>query len=218
MGNSDNDTTNQGNTTQQSHLWKGDFGNDYVQRNAPDKEFIQARTKLWAKILDRIKGDLPKSIIEIGSNAGGNLLAIDKLINVDFFAIEPNDKARESLINSGIIDAKNVRNNLATKIDFPDGVADLAFTSVVLIHIHPDQLLQALNEIYRLSSKYIVCIEYFNDKPVTIEYRGENDALFKRDFGSYWMDNFPDLKLIDYGFAWKRATAIDNMTWWIFKK
>ena len=212
MENSDN------NTTKQSKLWKGDFGNDYVQRNLPDKKALQARIKLWAQILDSIKGDLPNSILEVGANVGGNLLAIDKIIDVDFFAIEPNDMARENLINSGIIDEKNIRNNLATKIDFPDNVAELAFTSVVLIHIHPDQLLQALNEIYRVSSKYIVCIEYFNDKPVTIQYRGEGDALFKRDFGSYWMDNFPNLKLVDYGFAWKRATTIDNMTWWVFQK
>ena len=71
---------------------------------------------------------------------------------------------------------------------------------------------------HRVSSRYIACSEYFSDKPETIPYRGQTDALFKRDFGGMWLDLFPDLKVLDYGFSWKRTTGLDNLTWWMFEK
>ena len=42
--------------------------------------------------------------------------------------------------------------------------------------------------------------------------------LFKRDFGGFWLDNFPDLQVVKYGFSWKRLTGLDNLTWWVFEK
>ena len=71
---------------------------------------------------------------------------------------------------------------------------------------------------YRVSNRYIVCIEYFSDKPEEIEYRGQSGMLWKRDFGSFWMEQHPDLKLLDYGFFWRRATGLDNLTWWLWEK
>ena len=94
----------------------------------------------------------------------------------------------------------------------------MAFTSGVLIHIHPDDLLDSMGEIHRVAKRYVVCIEYFSDKPEMIPYRGHDDRLFKRDFGSYYLDNFPDLSVVDYGFSWKRLTGLDNLTWWVFEK
>ena len=94
---------------------------------------------------------------------------------------------------------------------------DIVFTCGVLIHIHPENLLDAMKEIYRVSKKYIVCAEYFSDKDEEINYHGEDGLLFKKDFGSFYLDNFPNLKLIDYGFSWKRVTGMDNLTWWIFE-
>jgi spore coat polysaccharide biosynthesis protein SpsF len=107
---------------------------------------------------------------------------------------------------------------VAADIGLPDGAVDLAFTSGVLIHIHPDQLLASCREIHRVARRYIVCSEYFADTPQEVPYRGNRDALFKRDFGGFYLDNFPDLALVDYGFAWKRSTGLDNPTWWVFAK
>ena len=41
--------------------------------------------------------------------------------------------------------------------------------------------------------------EYFNRTPVMINYRGEDDRLFKRDFGKLFVENF-DCNVLDYGF------------------
>ena len=122
------------------------------------------------------------------------------------------------MIEDGILAASDVRDGLALSINWPDAVADLVFTSGVLIHIHPDNLEASLREIYRCASRWIVTIEYFSDKQEMIPYRGHKDKLFKRDFGGYWLDMFSDLRVIAYGFVWKRVTGLDNLTWWLFEK
>ena len=48
--------------------------------------------------------------------------------------------------------------------------------------------------------------------------RRRTGLLFKRDFGALWMDRFHGLRIVDYGFFWKRATGLDNLTWWLFEK
>ncbi len=135
-----------------------------------------------------------------------------------FYAVEPNNKARAILSRDGLVSETDLRGGMASGIEFPDGVADLAFTSGVLIHIHPDHLPASLSEIHRCARRWIGCIEYFSDKPEMIPYRGHDDRLFKRDFGGLWLDSFPDLATVAYGFAWKRDTGLDNLTWWLFEK
>ena len=99
-----------------------------------------------------------------------------------------------------------------------DPQADLAFTCGVLIHVHPDDLAQACRELHRVARRHLLCIEYFAQKPEAIPYRGREDLLFKRDFGGFWLDQFPALEVVDVGFLWKRTTGWDDATWWLFRK
>lgn len=133
-------------------------------------------------------------------------------------ALEPNPTARRTLTEDGVVPAADVMDGFAASIPLPEAAADLVFTCGVLIHIHPDDLQASVREIHRVATRYIVCIEYFSDKPEMIPYRGHQDRLFKRDFGGLYLDLFADLHVLDYGFAWKRATGLDNLTWWLFEK
>jgi spore coat polysaccharide biosynthesis protein SpsF len=198
--------------------WRGGFGNEYVDRNVASSGMLQSRVRLWAEILSAAGGNQPASILEIGANIGINLRALRALTSAEFYAVEPNDKARATLVADGIVLPANLRAGAANQIGLPDGVADLAFTSGVMIHIPPADLDQSCREIYRCAKSYIVCIEYFSDKPVALDYRGHDDLLFKRDFGGYWLDLFPSMTPLKWGFAWKRTTGLDNLTWWIFRK
>jgi pseudaminic acid biosynthesis-associated methylase len=209
---------NQAKTTPQVEFWRGEFGDDYTDRNLGTRAQLASRIAMWSEILKPLVGKMPNSILEVGCNLGINLRALRALTPATLLAVEPNEKAREVLLNGGIVEATNLRGGMAQSIDFADGVADLAFTSGVLIHIHPDHLLPACKEIHRCANRYVACVEYFSDKPEMIRYRGHDDRLFKRDFGGYWMDNFPDLTVLDTGFAWKRTTGLDNLTWWLFEK
>ncbi len=204
--------------TEQVRFWRGEFGDGYTDRNANTREQIEARVALWARITGRLDGAPPRSILEVGANIGNNLRALRQLTSAEFFAVEPNEKARQILIDDGVVGEKNLRSGFAAAIDLPDAAVDLAFTSGVLIHIHPDDLPASCAEIHRVTRRYIVCIEYFADKPEELTYRGHDERLFKRDFGAMWLDEHPDLQVVDYGFVWKRVTGLDNMTWWLFEK
>src|SRR5262245_41149402 len=204
--------------TPHAEFRKGELGDDYTDRNVASTAQMQARLALWSEILSYTISAPPSSILEIGPNLGINLRALRLLSSARRFAVEPNEKARLILVRDHVVALDDVRDGLASKIDLPDGVADLAFTSGVLIHIHPDHLSASLNEIYRCSKRWIACIEYFSDTPQMIPYRGHDDRLFKRDFGALWLDSFSDLRTVAYGFAWKRVTGLDNLTWWLFEK
>lgn len=204
--------------TPQAQFWRGDFGTDYIQRNLANARQLRSRTALWAKIVDRFVGAPPESILEVGSNIGNNLRALRTLLDAEMYALEPNGEARKILVEDGVVDAGHAMDGLATAIPLADNAVDMAFTSGVLIHIHPDDLSASMGEIYRVASRYIVCIEYFSDKPEMIPYRGHDDRLFKRDFGGFYLDLFPSMKVLDCGFAWKRLTGLDNLTWWVFEK
>ena len=202
----------------QERFWRGRFGDAYAQRNASTTAELRARTVLWARILRCMAGAPPSSILEVGANVGNNLRALRDLTGAELMAVEPNARARKKLVGDGVVTAANLRNGVAAAIDFPDGAADLAFTSGVLIHIHPDDLLGSCREIHRVARRYVVCVEYFAVEPEEIAYRGHRERLFKRDFGGFWLDNFPDLRVLDYGFAWRRLTGLGNLTWWGFEK
>ena len=160
----------------------------------------------------------PSKILEVGANIGLNIRALQRFHQAEYFAIEPNKVARQKLLDDKIIPSSNVKDGVAMNIPFNDTMFDLVYTSVVLIHIHPDNLLEACCEIHRVSSRYLLCIEYFSKTPQEVQYRGNDGYLFKRDFGKYWMENFPDLSIVDYGFFWEPVTQLDDYTWWLFEK
>lgn len=206
------------NETEQVKFWRGEFGDTYVDRNSTTHEPMGARLNLWVRIFAYMADDMPKSVLEVGPNIGLNLRAMKMLCEADYYAVEPNAKARQVLIAENILPESNLQDGFAGDFIVPKTPVDLAFTSGVLIHIHHDDLLEACTNIYKASGKYIVCYEYFSDQPETIEYRGHGDKLFKRDYGSFWLENFPDLKCLGYGFEWKHMTGMDNATWWVFEK
>ena len=77
-----------------------------------------------------------------------------------------------------------------------------------------------MKSIYENSSKYILIAEYFNRTPVEIDYRGQSNMLFKRDFGKFFKENF-ECEVVDYGFLWGDefdSAGFDDITFWLFKK
>jgi len=206
------------NDTHQSALWRGNFGDEYIERNPVSASNVQAAAMLWAQILLRLQGERPRRILEVGANIGINLCALRGLTDAELFAVEPNVTARRQLAETGLLPAANILDGLATRIALPDAAIDLVFTRGVLIHIHPDDLLASCRELHRVARRYIVSIEYFAANPEELRYRSQSNALFKRDFGAFWLDNFPGLRVLDYGFAWQRMTGLDNLTWWVLEK
>jgi pseudaminic acid biosynthesis-associated methylase len=90
----------------------------------------------------------------------------------------------------------------------------------VLIHIDPGRLRDAYAALYNASRRYICLAEYYNPAPVEVTYRGHQGKLFKRDFAGEMLDLYGDLRLLDYGFQYRRDPLFpqDDLTWFVLEK
>lgn len=201
--------------TEQEEFWAGEFGSDYVDRNQGSK-LLASNLSLFSTILNRCENI--NTCIEFGSNIGMNLKALKLLIpNIDLSAIEINKKAIDEL--SKILKPENIYNN--SILDWkPEKKYDLVLISGVLIHINPDFLNNVYQLLYEASNEYILINEYYNPSPVMVEYRGNKNKMFKRDFAGEVLDLFDDLRLVDYGFVYHRDNYFpsDDGTWFLLKK
>ncbi len=198
--------------------WKGEFGDDYLMRNRATEETVGNAAHAFTEILSHVKDNPPASILEVGANIGINLRALVRLTDAELFAVEPNASARERLVADEVIPQDRLFDAVATELPLDDVAVDLVFTSGVLIHVPPEDLETAYGEINRVAARYILSIEYFSPKPVSIPYRGHEGLLFKRDFGGMWLDLFPGLEPVANGFFWRRTTGLDDINWWLFRK
>lgn len=199
--------------TEQEEFWAGEFGDQYLQRNNFDKHFY-SKLVSWGKMLRSAHG--VKSIRELGCNIGLNLLALNKLQpDLDLFGVEINENAVKKANELNVAAIKQ-----ASILDpIKDKQVDLTFTSGVLIHINPQYLKNVYDNLVNGSNRYILIFEYFNPSPVVVNYRGNEERLYKRDFAGELIDQY-GLKLIDYGFIYKRDNFAprDDSTWFLLEK
>lgn len=200
-------------TTDQEAFWAGDFGDDYITRNQPDR-LLYSKVGMWSKMLRSAHG--VTSIRELGCNIGLNLLALHRLRpDLKLEGIEINAKAAKEAAALNI--AEITEGTILAPLD-RDPV-DLSFTAGVLIHIDPDSLDAVYRNLIEGSRRYVLVAEYYNPAPVEISYRGHAQRLFKRDFAGELMDGF-GLQLVDYGFIYKRDNWApqDDITWFLLQK
>lgn len=201
--------------TPQEAFWAGEFGDDYIARNESN-QLLASNLNFFNNAL-KLSQNL-NTAIELGANIGMNLKALKLLFpNLALEGIEINEKAHNILESN--IGKQNA--HLSSLFDFESSNKfDLSFIKGVLIHINPDELQIVYNKLYELSNKYILICEYYNPSPVSINYRGHKDRLFKRDFAGEFLDKYPDTKLIDYGFSYRRDPKFpqDDITWFLISK
>ncbi len=201
--------------TEQETFWSGEFGDAYIGRNT-GPQLLAYNLDFFAKALRHASG-VP-SVIEFGANVGMNLRALQLLHpEQEQWGIEINQHAASELA-AAIPPAHVMRQSI---LDFvPQRQWDLALIKTVLIHIHPEQLPTVYEALYRSARRYILVAEYYNPAPVEVTYRGHAQRLFKRDFAGELLDAYPDLRLVDYGFAYRRDPVMpqDDITWFLLEK
>lgn len=201
--------------TAQENFWAGQFGDDYIGRNESN-QLLASNLNFFSKALTT--AERPDSIIEFGANIGMNLRAFHLLFpQIKSYGIEINENAANQL--KEFIGDENVYHGSIFDYE-PREQFDISLIKTVLIHINPDMLPKVYEQLYKSSKKYILICEYYNPSPMTVTYRGHTERLFKRDFAGEMMEKYPDLKLVDYGFAYKRDNNFpqDDITWFLLEK
>ena len=199
--------------TDQEAFWAGPFGTEYTDRNQGAR-LAAGNLAFFSKIVDRM-GDA-RSVIELGANRGLNLEALRVLMpGAELAGIEINPDAAKILRASGFEAYEG--SILDFELDHP---RDLAFTKGVLIHLHPGVLPRVYDLLHAAAARYVLVAEYYNPVPVEVTYRGHQGKLFKRDFAGELMERHADLRLVDYGFLYRRDPAFpqDDVTWFLMEK
>ena len=200
---------------EQEKFWASDFGDEYLERNKIE-DLLPAKISLFSDIIKNLSPI--KSLIEFGPNTGVNLIALKNLMpSANLNAVELNKKAVDALKNLKI--CNNIWQDSILKFN-RQHIADLSFTSGVLIHLSPNHLSYAYETLYNSSNKYILICEYYNPSPVELSYRGHKQKLFKRDFAGELLSKYSDLALVNYGFRYYRDNnlPLDDITWFLMKK
>ncbi|MDH4214079.1 MAG: methyltransferase domain-containing protein [Candidatus Thorarchaeota archaeon] len=183
--------------TEQEEFWTGEFGNEYTIRNSGDwdtfykKQWGVSRSELNKEFLSSINKNA--RILEVGCNRANQLLILENQGYSNLWGLEINKKALEIARENKKF---SIVEGSAFDIPFKDGFFDLVFTSGVLIHIAPDDLPQIIDEMYRVSSRYLWCFEYYSETCKEIVYRGHENRLWKNNFLRIFMDQYSDLILI----------------------
>jgi len=196
--------------TRLESLWGGEFGDDYVDRNA---DAYAVRGKFWSSLMTRLE---PRRVLEVGCNVGGNLKWISDVVDPsEVYGLDVNKKALSTLrLRQPDI---NAFKGVARDLPFRDGWFDLVFTMGVLIHQPETTLPLVMAEMTRCSKRWILCGEYFGEQTEEVSYRGNEGALFRRDYGRLFKELVPDLALVEQGFL-GHAQGWDDITWWLFEK
>ena len=188
---------------EQIKFWQGDFGRQYTDRNLRPNvvEFDEHYLKTWGvnrsdlnhEFLNRI--DRNAYILEVGCNVGHQLRHLQLLGFRNLYGIEIQWDA--------IKRSRNVTKNIeilqgsAFELPFKSGSFDLVFTSGVLIHINPQHIHVALEEIFRCTRQYVWGFEYYSEKIEELEYRGYQGYLWKGNLCQLYLDLFPSMRVVN---------------------
>lgn len=185
----------------QENVWSGDFGSAYTQRNTFDRTGLEAHyQKLYGigrlAMNERFVGDLDRSlsILEVGCNAGNQLLCLHEMGFTRLSGLELQSdaltQARARVPSAGL------KQGSAFELPYPDMSFDLVFTSGVLIHIAPTDLPVVLREIHRVSRRYVWGFEYYEKDLAEIPYRGHDSLMWKGPYPELYLETFPDLRCL----------------------
>ncbi|WP_147819481.1 pseudaminic acid biosynthesis-associated methylase [Salidesulfovibrio onnuriiensis] len=198
-----------------SAFWKGEFGDEYVQRHDAPR-LVPAKRFQFQTMLRNTHGI--SSIMELGTNQGFNLKVLhEQFPEAELHGVEINENAAAMARKVQGVESITCASLLEVPVD---RVYDLSFTAGVLIHIAPEVLPKAYQKLYDFSRKFILLSEYHNTSPQEIEYRGHRNRMFMRDFAGELLDSYADLRLLDYGFFYKRDPryGLGDINWFLMEK
>lgn len=185
--------------------WAGQFGREYTNRNpatADDLDRLyqtkygRTRSEMNAAMLQ----DVPRSaaILEIGCNRGAQLHCLSGAGYSNLAGIDIN--ARAIALAGKILPKANLRIAKACAVPFQAGAFDMVFTSGVLIHIPPLEIGSVMDEMARLSRRWIWGFEYAganaHDPISPRRYRGQDGLMWTGDYAEAFAARHPEFRIV----------------------
>lgn len=202
--------------TNQTRCWSSKVGRDYTDRCNITYKQHDLDNKKWFGIsrteINRLffkNFNRSMRILEVGTNTGLELIGLQKLGFKNLYGIELQQYA-VNIANKQTMNLNIIQGN-AFDIPFKDNYFDMVFTHGVLIHIAEKNILEAMQEIYRCTSKYIFGFEYYADKYTEINWRGRRNQMFRANHAELYQSFFPNLKLVkEVKYHYKKRPDIDS--------
>lgn len=203
--------------TEQMSVWEKEFGKEYTDRNPLSEEemnglyeaqFGVTRSRLNEQFIGFL--DRNAKILEVGSNVGTQLQLLKRMGFHSLYGVELQEYAVEKskMATKGV----NIIQGSAFDIPYKEAYFDMVYTSGVLIHIKPNDLGVALDEIHRCSNRFIWGFEYFSEAFEMIPYRGMENILWKGNYAREYLNRFPDLKLVqERALPYIKSPNVDHM-------
>lgn len=190
-------------------LFAGEFGVAYTDRNtAVDPR----KPAFFAELMARHGVG---RVLECGCNLGLNL-GDAIAAGVDVWGIDIQRKAVETAWST--LRGGNFVVGSILELPFRDAWFDLAFTCGVLIHVPPAGLGSVMDEMVRVSRRYVMSAEYHDDqREVVVPWRGQSAALWRRNYKQIWLERHPELSLVAEGYK-SPEEGFDRITWHLFEK
>lgn len=192
--------------TKQVDLWSGNFGKSYTLRNVELNFSTHVRTnmrQLFSEIISNTNE--VNKILEVGCNTGHNLSILSEIGNFELVGIDPQVSALKIGKEKGV--PATLMRGSVYDIPFYDGYVDMVMTMGVLMHIDRRDISSALKEIDRVTNKYYLTVDYFDEREVAVNYRGYNDMLWRRDMRKICHEILPNMRLI-----WEKRMNQDPST------
>lgn len=182
--------------------WAGAPGDEYVLRQIPPD-----RSDFWNYFYRRFPVN---SVLEVGCGQGFNLRYAQA---EHIFGMDVNESA---LARAAQIPGVMLMRESLLHQALPDGFAELVFSCGVLIHIEPERIERAMDELIRLSSRYVLVMEYFAfEETEVVPYRPPL-RLWKRPYQRLMSERIGDRPLRSGYLA--VMDGFDDVTWSVWEK
>jgi SAM-dependent methyltransferase len=132
-------------------------------------------------IRDLVMSLRAQSVLEVGCSAGNDLKLFPEDLPVK--GIDTLDIAIDNA--KANLPKFDFRKADITQIPFEDGSFDLVFTRNLFNHIDTKDVKKSVDELFRVSKKYIFNIELFSEKEEKLD---DNPTTHGRDMKKHWMD------------------------------
>ena len=137
-----------------------DYWNKYTEND--ESNYNQEFAKFIRDLATSLRCN---SVLEVGCNSGNDLRLFSETFEVQ--GIDPNEnaigKSKQKLPKFKFQKAS------VTEIPFSDSSIDFVFTHSVLNYVDDDEMPKAVNELFRVSKKYILNCELFDETENSIE-------------------------------------------------